>query len=332
MREQLISVIIPCYNTEKYLSKCIESVLNQTYSNLEIILINDGSTDNSLAIMQKYAKENKKISIIDQQNKGVAYSRNLGISAANGEYVIFVDSDDFVSKYYCEALYNAIQENKADIAMCHVTKILENQVPEEKEINTLGKTYTKTETIYNLIKHGDFYDFPVAKLYSKKALKNVKFPIGRIYEDSATMPIVYANIDRAVVLEDAYYFYVQRENSITTAKYVMKNLNDNYLAIHDRYIFLSANVPEMKDVIISGYIRNILTIFDRVYLIADEELIHSEIVTNLEAELKTLIEDVDKNVLFQILNNYLATLFLLLQSKEVYIKSIKELYENRSKK
>ncbi len=116
--EALISIIIPVYNVEKYLEECIESCINQTYRNIEIILINDGSTDNSLEICQKYANIDNRIIVKSISNSGVAHARNVGIGVSKGDYITFIDSDDFVDKRYCELMYKVLEERKADIACC----------------------------------------------------------------------------------------------------------------------------------------------------------------------------------------------------------------------
>ena len=119
--KQLISVIVPVYNSEKYLKECINSILHQTYENIEIIIINDGSTDNSLLISQELQKEDKRIKIINQKNSGVSYSRNKGIQEATGEYIMFVDSDDFIVQNYIELMYKEITKNNYDACISGMT-------------------------------------------------------------------------------------------------------------------------------------------------------------------------------------------------------------------
>ena len=117
-KKDLISVVIPVYNTEKYLKECIDSVINQSYNNLEIILVDDGSTDNSLEICNKYADMDKRIKVIHKNNGGLSDARNVGIENANGKYITFVDSDDFIENDMYELLYNDVCENNAEIAGC----------------------------------------------------------------------------------------------------------------------------------------------------------------------------------------------------------------------
>ena len=119
MEKALISVIIPVYNVAEYIDRCVDSLLSQTYSNIEIILINDGSTDNSSEVCHRLGdRHSDKIKVIDQENKGVSAARNAGLDIANGEYIVFVDADDWVSNKYVEKLYTAITENDSDLAFC----------------------------------------------------------------------------------------------------------------------------------------------------------------------------------------------------------------------
>ena len=115
--DKLISIIVPVYNVEKYVAECIESIIKQTYQNLEILLIDDGSTDNSGKICDKYAEKDKRIKIIHKENGGVSSARNLGLDLAQGEYIAFIDSDDFVSNKYIESLYSAIEHKDAEIVL-----------------------------------------------------------------------------------------------------------------------------------------------------------------------------------------------------------------------
>lgn len=131
----MISIIIPVYNIEKYLSRCIESVLDQTYQNLEAIFVNDGSTDNSLKILEEYQKKDKRIKIINKENAGSGAARNDGIEQSKGEYLAFLDSDDWYEKDFLERLYKNLKENNSEIAMCN-PKMVYNNKERNKNINT----------------------------------------------------------------------------------------------------------------------------------------------------------------------------------------------------
>ncbi|MBR3281299.1 MAG: glycosyltransferase family 2 protein [Clostridia bacterium] len=337
MERPLISVMVPCYNTAKYLAKCIESILNQTYKNIELIILSDGSTDGSVDIMKKYAKKDERITVIDRDNKGVAISRNELIENAKGDYLMYVDSDDTISEFMLEDMYNALIKNEADIVMCPAYIVHEDtdiaKLPMNR--NCEQETITNVQALFNMISLGDFYHYPVAKLYTRKSLKDIVFPANREYEDSATVFKIYYNIDKAVVLKQPYYYYlVGRENSITTKKYTMKNLKDNYLAIKERYDFITEKVPELESEAKFGYIRNIFTLLSRVYLANDEEQINSDIVKEVEAEIPKLYESAKnyKNVEV-ILDKYkLACIYLMSNGKKQdYINILKFIDDARKK-
>lgn len=337
MNEPIISILVPCYNTKKYLSKCIDSILNQTYKNIELILLSDGSTDGSNEVMKEYATKDNRIKVIDRENRGIAISRNELIENSSGEYLMFVDSDDTISKYMLEDMLKQMLEENADLVMCpanivHEDTDLEKIVTDRKASK---EVITGTQALFNMITIGDFYHYPVAKLYSRKSLKNITFPPNRVYEDSATVFKIYYNVDKAVVLKKPYYNYlVGRDNSITTKKYTMKNLNDNYLAIKERYDFLMKNVPELESEAKFGYIRNIFTLLSRVYLTNDEELMNSSIVSELENEIPILYESAKnyKNVEVVLDKYKLACIYLMVNGKkEDYVNILKFIDNARNK-
>ena len=337
MENPIISVLVPCYNTSKYLAKCIESILNQTYKNLELILLSDGSTDGSNDIMREYAQKDDRIKVIERENKGIAISRNELIENAKGEYLMYVDSDDTISEFMLEDMYNALKKNEADLAMCPAFIVHEDTNKDELSIdrNAPQEIITGIQALYNMIALGDFYHYPVAKLYSRKSLNNIVFPPNRVYEDSATVFKIYYNVDKAVVLTQPYYYYlVGRNDSITTKKYSMKNLKDNYLAIKERYDFLTEKVPELESEAKFGYIKNIFTLLSRVYLTNDEEIMNSPIVSELEDQIPTLYLSAKNYTNVEtILDKYkLACVYLMSNGKkEDYINILKFIDDARKK-
>ena len=153
-----VSIIVPIYNSEKYIERCIKSILNQTYKNFELILINDGSTDKSIDILNKYKKIDKRISIIDKKNEGVAKTRNLGIQKAKGKYVMFIDNDDFINKNYVETYYKIIKEKKLDIVIGGYERV-NSKGKVIKRVEFKNRPFNK-EMIYKICS-------PWAKIYKK---------------------------------------------------------------------------------------------------------------------------------------------------------------------
>ena len=233
MDDVLVSVIVPVFNTEKYLKKCIESILNQSLRNIEIIFIDDGSTDNSLTIIEEYAKKDKRIKIISKLNEGQGIARNMGITEACGQYIAFIDSDDFVEKDMLEKLYNTSKKNNLDICMCKISTYDEvtQDINNDLWYYSLGVFNDFKKRVFN---HEDTIEFtceisvtPVNKLYRRVFLleNNCLFAENYIFEDELFFYDVYLNAKRvSVVHENLYYYRVNRIGS--TVKSVDKNYSD----------------------------------------------------------------------------------------------------------
>lgn len=213
-KEDLVSIIIPIYNVEKYLHKCIDSVLNQTYKNLEIILVDDGSLDNCPKICDEYAKKDSRIKVIHKKNGGISDTRNNGIEASTGKYISFVDGDDYIDEHMIEELCKNIKETNADISVCSYYKVY-NQKLEELKLHKSNHTITgidKYHTIYN--KYSSVMKAPWNKLYKKEVFKEIRYPKGIIMEDSYVLTDILQTVDKISYIEKPLYYYVQREDSI----------------------------------------------------------------------------------------------------------------------
>lgn len=201
-----ISIIVPVYNTEKYLDKCIHSILNQTYSDFEVILIDDGSTDKSLEICKKYESDNRVI-IIHKENEGQAIARNIGIRQSIGEFITFIDSDDYVDLQMLEELYRKAKEKDADIVICDILK-------EDSNHSFIFKNYwnVKKEPNKNYMTS---HMGPVARLYKRNLFidHNIFFKEGVIYEDLATIPKLGMYTTKIEYIEKPFYHYIVREGS-----------------------------------------------------------------------------------------------------------------------
>lgn len=219
---ELISIIVPVYQVEGYLRECIDSLINQTYENIEILLIDDGSTDKSGQICDEYAKKDNRIRVVHQDYKGVSATRNTGLKNVRGEYIAFVDSDDIVSSEYVEVLYNLIKEYSADISICHYLR------SEKADISMLNEsdimpTVVSMQSQELLQKwHGRYKKIETVvwnKLYHKSIFQNnISFPEGKIHEDTYVSHILVSNADRIVITEQKLYLYRVRHGSITKTK------------------------------------------------------------------------------------------------------------------
>lgn len=213
----LISIIIPVYNTEKYIDRCIASILNNTYKNLEIILVDDGSTDNSGKICDNYAKKYKNIKAFHQENQGQGKARNYALDHIHGEFVSFIDSDDFVHELFYETLLQAINVHNADIAVCNFTRDLtENDfLSLLPNIDTFDKIDKKS---FFLDLYNDGWTINIApwnKLYKKAVLQDMRFPEGVPYEDAFLIYKICYNADKIVYSDLPLYYWYVNENSTT---------------------------------------------------------------------------------------------------------------------
>lgn len=240
---ELISVIIPVYNVKQYLYKCVKSVIEQTYYNIEIILIDDGSTDGSTILCDEMANIDSRIKVIHQENKGLSGARNTGLDCCSGRYVMFLDSDDFIEMDMIESLYQRILIDRSDMAICpykYVDELgnetcfeLERQCDFEDNVLNRDEMFYK---ISHMTQGYWFYVIACSKLYKKELFNDYRFQIGRIHEDEFAMHHIINNVNKVSVLKKPMYLYLQRANSITNKEISIKRLDavDAYL---DRFLF-----------------------------------------------------------------------------------------------
>ena len=219
-----VSVIVAIYNVEKYLDKCICSLQDQTLSDLEILLIDDGSTDSSAAICDKYALEDERIRVIHKENGGLSDARNRGLDAASSEYIGFIDGDDYVDNDMFEILYNCAEKEHASIAVCGLYHCYTNEMRTAED--TTGYYVTDArETIRMVLDSKKISVNAVNKLYKKELFRHIRFPKGKRSEDAHIMIKLLSQIDKAVITMQPKYYYVHREGSITTQKYSPADLS-----------------------------------------------------------------------------------------------------------
>ncbi len=210
----LISVIIPVYKVEAYLRRCVDSVLNQTYTNTEIILVDDGSPDHCPSICDEYARQDVRVRVIHQKNAGLSGARNAGIDVAKGQWLAFVDSDDYLAADFLEGLYQACIETGSDLSVCRWLSVRGEAVTEQgsKAVETcsgremLGKIY-----------ESDGARFVVAwnKLYRRELFREIRYSLGRIHEDEATTYRIYDLVGKAAIVDRTSYGYFVNPESIT---------------------------------------------------------------------------------------------------------------------
>ncbi|MBQ2407313.1 MAG: glycosyltransferase [Lachnospiraceae bacterium] len=222
-----ISVIIPVYNAEKYLKRCIESVINQTYKNLEIIMVDDGSKDNSGSMCDEYAAKDNRIKVIHKQNSGVSDTRNTGLDNVTGDMIAFVDSDDYIVSDFFEKLYSLKGKENAHIAMCNFSRFSKDIVKEE-QTNPEIKSWTGRDILNNIYGvYGNLFSGVLwNKLYDACLFDGLKFPVNLRNEDEFMLPKVLDRAGKLVYTSEKLYFYFENDNSITTDN---KYLSSDYI-------------------------------------------------------------------------------------------------------
>ena len=244
--KDLISVIVPVYGVEEYLCRCIDSVLKQTYKKFELILVDDGSLDCSGKICDEYAKTDERIKVIHKKNGGLSDARNAGLTKACGEYISFIDSDDWVSKEYLERLLNALKETRADICECNVLKTKGEEKTQTLEKEML-KIYDTIDALEQLICDNVLRQYVWNKIYRRCVIKNISFPKGKTNEDEFWTYQVFGNAQRVTKIPDILYYYFQRPNSIMGKDYSLKRL-DAIAAKLERQSYIKKHFPELEEV------------------------------------------------------------------------------------
>lgn len=249
----LISIIIPIYNVEKYLPACLDSIIDQNHKDLEIILVNDGSTDNSSQICEEYAAKDKRIKVIHKENGGLSDARNAGFEIATGEFISFVDSDDLISPDFCEKLINALLSNDADIAECGFLKF-ENpkEIKQFKNSDSQKSEVLDTETALKRLMEVSEAAVVWNKIYRKEVIDNLRFPVRKINEDEYWTYKVFGNAGKIVKLPDTMYYYRQQQGSIMGQNYSLKRL-DGLQAFEERIIYMKNHFPNLVNTAVRMY-------------------------------------------------------------------------------
>lgn len=262
MNNDLISIVIPVYNVEKYIDDCLISVLNQSYSNIEIILVNDGSTDRSGQICDKYLEQDKRIKVIHKKNGGLSDARNVGIENSIGKYITFIDSDDIVTDDFIYYLYNLIVKYKVDMSVCAYSVVTKDG----KHLNTgIGYTERKMnriETLDNMLCENGFTVSSCAKMYLLKLFDDIEFPIGKLCEDNATTYKLIEKCDYIAYGNESKYLYYKRDNSIMTSNFNLRKLD--LLELVDDMAIDLMKYPELKDAVLKKRISSRFSILRQI--------------------------------------------------------------------
>ncbi|WNW17349.1 glycosyltransferase family 2 protein [Lactiplantibacillus plantarum] len=247
-----LSVIIPVYNVQSYLSKCIDSVVRQTFKDFELLLIDDGSTDKSGAICDRYARNDSRIKVIHKSNGGLSDARNAGIEIAQGDFIFFIDSDDYIHEQLFEALLHSARLHSAEIVECGVKDVPENNVDDcsgfdygLEAAEAASHVYSHDEAVENILD----YRFKIMawnKLYKRELFQSLRFPKGKLHEDEFLTPYLVDHCSKYVEIGLPYYRYVQRKNSIMSSQFNSHRLD--ILEAHEkRILYFSRKYDQQFD-------------------------------------------------------------------------------------
>lgn len=260
-----ISIIIPAYNSEKYIEKCIESVLSQTYHNLEVLLVDDGSTDKTLELMNLFASKDERIKVIHKENNGQSEARNTGIDASTGEYLIFIDSDDYVENDMVEFLYNLAEENNADVARCGFYTEYEDGTKLSQENCFEFAVLDNNERLIDLLMGGHLSGVVWNKIYKKSAISGVRFLKEVCSEDFLFNYNVFKNVSKTVFSDVPKYHYYRRSGSITKTVFnvnafsvtrIKKAVLDELRENKEVYPYAVKSFISSAFIVMTGCIRN----------------------------------------------------------------------------
>lgn len=242
--DSLISVIVPIYNVEKYLDRCVDSVINQTYKNLEIILVDDGSPDNCPQMCDGYAKKDSRIKVVHKKNGGLSDARNAGMEVASGEYVSFIDSDDYISLDFYETLLQTMVDNNSDIVECSVVKFYEDNNFDEYSDDLKLTNCDTLGALDGLINENSFKQHVWNKLYKSNIALDIPYAVGKLNEDEFWTYQVFGKAKKVTRINKTMYYYFQRGSSIMGNGYNIKRL-DALEGKINRQAYIEKNFPTL---------------------------------------------------------------------------------------
>lgn len=285
MKNSKVSIIVPIYNVESCLIRCLESISNQSYDNLEILLINDGSTDGSAAIAEEYMNKDNRMILFNKQNGGLSDARNYGLEKASGDYIAFVDSDDYVSSDFIETLAANLEKEQADLSIIGYRMFWDNGKEVYKAPKGLYKVYSQPEAIRHLMIQDEFESMSWAILAKKELFKDIRFPKGKLFEDIPTTFEMFLKSRKIVWQSDAKYHYYQRPDGIVNSTF---NVNKaDMVAFSQLYIdYARKNNCFLKEAY-ANYLKAILMMLLNAQPNRDNPAVKA-LIQRLKSELKEL--------------------------------------------
>lgn len=260
----LISIIVPIYKVEVFLPRCVDSLINQTYCNLEIILVDDGSPDQSGEICDSYADKDDRIIVVHKENGGLSDARNVALDIARGDYLLFVDSDDWLELDTCEKVHKLALDNQADVVSFGIRKLDEKEVYAVQKVESsrlISKSEAMGALLWNQEKRG-LLNYVCNKLFAKCLFDDIRFPVGKLFEDQGVTYKLIHKASRIYATDEVFYNYYQHGNSITAGWYQPKAIKDRFVLWSERLVFLKDKYPQYVDLqvvqlLVDAYIGDI---------------------------------------------------------------------------
>lgn len=256
-RDKLITVIIPVYKVENELARCVDSIIEQTYSNIEIILVDDGSPDKCPEICDSYAQKDNRVKVIHKVNGGLSDARNKGLLEAKGDYILFVDSDDYIELDSCERFISVLGDRNADIIIGEAKEICGSKISYMKHSNLEDrKEYSSNNYLKCAISALEWYAPTCFNMYKREFLmsNNLRFAKGILHEDMQILPKLFLKADTVIYMRYCFYNYIKRENSITT----MKNKDQNWRSLFEIYGQWKTDFDKVDDMELKKLLYGIL--------------------------------------------------------------------------
>lgn len=289
----MISILVPVYNVEKYLSRCLDSILAQTLTDYEVILVNDGSTDQSGVICDRYAAEHDRIKVIHQENAGVSQARNRLLAAARGEYITFVDSDDAIEPKYLETLLEDLQKTGADISICSWSEVsqegLRTEISWDNKENGF-QNWTTEQAVKALLYQKSIDTNLWGKLYTNEVLKDIVFPKGKAYEDLAVAYQIFLKAKRVCYRPEPLYLYTTNTSGISQSAFTPRRMDliDN---IEVMYSDIEKRFPDYRAAAQSRLLRAYIHVYLQIPGHADVKAYISRVCAGIRKNCRQVAAD-----------------------------------------
>lgn len=284
MREPLCSIIVPIYNVEELLPRCIDSLIGQQYQNIEIILVNDGSTDSSEAICREYLNRDSRIKLINKENGGLSSARNAGLKLSKGEYILFVDSDDYVTSDFCSVGVDGFLNHNADVVIFGFNNIFVDTNKIIEKHCRKSRVISKEEALKGTLIDGYINSLAWNKAYKRELFDNIKYPEGMVFEDVGTTYKIFDKANTIYISSNITYNYELRNGSISNKWWCNdKKINDFFILRSEQFQFINNNYPSL--IKLSYATTGFVAIMAQIYLKENNELIDNW----LDSEKKMLI-------------------------------------------